>query len=86
MVEPYDISSEKLNSVPEYARKLLAHIVELVHRKHEDARKPGVAYLPEVHESCGLDVDAMYAHLKELEQAGLVVVEGEYPFEEVRVV
>lgn len=71
--------------VSEYARKLLAHIAELASRKHEDGRKVGVAYLPEVHESCGLDVDAMYGCLKELEQAGLVRVEGEYPFEEVRV-
>ena len=74
-----------MNSVPEYARKLLAHIVELAYRKHEDDRKPGVAYLPELHETCGLDVDAMYVQLKMLEKAGLVVVEGEYPFEEVRI-
>lgn len=71
--------------VSDYARRLLAHIVELAQREHQDGRKPGVAYLPEVHESCGLDVDAMYGCLKELQQAGLVAVEGEYPFEEVRV-
>lgn len=40
--------------------------------------------MPEVHEACGLDVDAMYSVLKVLREARLIKLEGEYPFEEIR--
>ena len=40
--------------------------------------------MPEVHEACGLDVDAMYFVLKVLRDARLIELEGEYPFEEIR--
>jgi benzoate-CoA ligase len=39
--------------------------------------------MPEVHEACGLDVDAMYAALHLLVDAGLIELTGEYPFEEI---
>ena len=39
--------------------------------------------MPELHETCGLDADAMYALLKELESAGSIRVEGQYPFQDV---
>ncbi len=40
--------------------------------------------MPEVHEACGLDVDAMYSVLTVLREARLIDLEGEYPFEEIR--
>ncbi len=48
------------------------------------SKPPGIATMPEVHEACGLDVDAMYSVLRILREAGLIKVEGEYPFEEIR--
>ena len=41
--------------------------------------------MPDVHEACGLDVDAMYSLLQILREAGLVALEGDYPFEEMHV-
>jgi hypothetical protein len=73
----------RLRALPESARKLLAHVAELAYREHHDGRKPGVAYLPELHETCGLGVDEMYELLKVLEQGEFVRVEGEYPFQDV---
>ena len=67
------------------ARKLLAHIAELAcHGRGED-RQPDTAYLPELHESCRLDVDSMYDTLAELKRAGLIAIEKEYPFEHVAI-
>ena len=73
----------RVRMLNESARKLLAHIAELAYREHHDGRKPGVAYLPELHETCGLGVDEMYDLLKELEQGDFIQVEGEYPFQDV---
>lgn len=77
--------SERLHSVSEQAQKLLAHIAELAYHGRGQQRKPDVAYLPELHESCGLDVEAMYALLSELQGAKLVRLEDPYPFEDVRI-
>jgi len=77
--------SERLHSVSEQARKLLAHIAELAYHGRGQQRKPDVAYLPELHESCGLDVDAMYSLLSELQNAKLVRLEDPYPFEDVQI-
>lgn len=74
-------AAERLRAVPEFARKLLAQVIDLAYREHHDGRKSGVAYLPEVYESCGIGVDEMYGFLRQLESAGLVRVEGEYPFQ-----
>jgi hypothetical protein len=74
---------ERLRAIPEFARKLLAQIAELAYRKHEDGRKFGAAYLPELHETCGLGVDEMYAVLRELEAGGFIRMEGKYPFQDV---
>lgn len=76
----------RLSSVSEQARKLLAHIAELAYHGRGQQRKPDVAYLPELHESCGLDVEGMYALLNELHQAKLIEVEDQYPFEDVKIV
>lgn len=65
------------------ARKLLAHIADLATRSHAATRRENAAYLPELHETCGLDPDAMYSLLKELESARVVQIEGQYPFQDV---
>lgn len=40
--------------------------------------------MPEVHEACGLDVDQMYSVLHVLRAARFIDLEGDYPFEEIR--
>ena len=77
--------SDRLRSVSEHARKLLAHIAELAYHGRGQQRKPDVAYLPELHESCGLDVEAMHSLLDELQRAKLVRLEDPYPFEGVKI-
>lgn len=71
-----------LRSLSPSARKLLAHIADLATRSHGASRQANAAYMPELHETCGLDPDAMYRLLKELESAGCVQIEGQYPFQD----
>jgi hypothetical protein len=73
----------RLRSLSPDARKLFAHIADLAMRSHAAARKPNAAYLPELHETCGLDVDGMYGLLNELREAAFIQLEGEYPFQNV---
>ncbi len=73
----------RLRGLSPEARKLLAHITNLATRSQTSARKKYVGYLPELHETCGLDVDAMYLLLQELETAHCIQLEGEYPFQDV---
>jgi hypothetical protein len=73
----------RLRAVSPEARKLFALIAEMATRSHAATRKPNAAYLPELHETCGLDVDAMYRLLDELKEAVFVQIEGEYPFQDV---
>lgn len=75
----------RLQSVPEHARKLLVHIAELAYHGRGQQRKADVAYLPELYESCGLEVDTMYALLKHLQAARMIEVEDQYPFEDVKI-
>jgi len=75
----------RLRSVSEQARKLLVQIAELAYHGRGQQRKPDVTYLPELHEACGLDVDAMYGLLEELGGARFIEVEDSYPFEDVRI-
>src|SRR5690242_15948217 len=75
--------TNRLQALPVADRKLLAHIAAFAYREHPDGRKLGTAYLPELHETCGLGVDEMYAMLRQLEAAGFIRVEGDYPFEDV---
>ena len=70
--------------LPLPARKLLRVITAQADHGSLRSKRPGVATMPEVHEACGLDVDQMYSLLQVLHDSGLVVVEGEYPFEEIR--
>ena len=76
---------DRLGSVSQQARKLLLQIAQLAYHGRGQDRKPDTAYLPELHESCGLDVDAMYGLLQELAQVSLIGLEDSYPFEDVRV-
>jgi hypothetical protein len=80
--------ARQLRAVPENSRKLLARIIELAYRGmgKEHDRQQNTVYLPELHESCGLDVEAMYDTLKLLQSAGLIEVKKEYPFEEITLV
>ena len=64
--------------------KLLEVIQRLAREGPLRSKPPGTATLPEVHEACGLDVDQMYSLLRSLKEAGLIEIEGEYPFEEIK--
>jgi hypothetical protein len=75
----------RLGSLSEYARKLLVHIAELAYHGRGQQRKPDVAYLPELYESCGLGVEAMYPLLDELRTSRIIEVEDQYPFEDVKI-
>lgn len=75
----------RLRATSEQARKLLVQIAELAYHGRGQERQADTAYLPELHESCGLDVDAMYALLRELAKARLIEIEEQYPFEDVRI-
>jgi hypothetical protein len=86
--------AERLSPLPENSHKLLARIVELAYQgKSRDPdqgrnndRRPNTVYFPELHESCGLDVEAMYETLKPLQSAGLIEIDDQYPFEEIALV
>jgi hypothetical protein len=84
-IDNADLASleKRLASVQAHARKLFTHISELAYHGRGEGRQAHTAYLPELHESCGLDVEAMYETLDELNRAGLIVVEKPYPFEDV---
>ena len=70
--------------LPDTARKLLEVIGRQIEHGSLRSKRPGVATMPEVHEACGLDVDGMYSTLQVLREAQIIEIEGEYPFEEIR--
>lgn len=70
--------------VSSQAQKLFDVIVQQTEHGTLRSKAAGVATLPEVHEACGLDPEPMQVLLKELQDAGLIRIEGEYPFEELR--
>ena len=76
---------DRLTSLSAYARKLLVNIVELAYHGRGQQRKKDVAYLPELYESTGLGVEAMYPLLEELREARFIEVEDRYPFEDVKI-
>jgi hypothetical protein len=90
--------ADRLSTMPENSRKLLARIVELAYQRNsrdqekdkdrdrDNDRRPNTVYFPELHESCGLDVEAMYETLKPLQSAGLIEIDDQYPFEEIALV
>src|SRR5689334_21260398 len=65
----------RLHSISERARKLLAHIAEMAYHGRGQDRRTDAAYLPELYESTGLDVESMYALLNELQTARFINVE-----------
>ncbi len=75
----------KLEGVSERARKLLAEMVEHTYDGKLERRSPDTAYLPELYDSCGVGVEEMYPLLQELHTAKLVELEGDYPFEDVKI-
>lgn len=75
----------RLGSVSERARKLLASIAEMACHGRGQDRRTDVAYLPELYESTGLDVESMYVLLQELQSAKLIAVENPYPFEDIKI-
>ena len=77
--------NSRLRSVSERARKLLVSIAEMAYHGRGQARRADVAYLPELYESTGLDVESMYSILQELQKAKLVAVEDRYPFEDIKI-
>jgi hypothetical protein len=84
--QDWRVLAARLREVPASSRKLLVHIVELAYRGSREGRQQDTAYLPELHESCGLDVEAMYETLQPLQRAGLIELENQYPFEDIRLV
>jgi len=75
----------RLRSVSERARKLLVSIVGVAYHGRGQDRQTDVAYLPELYESTGLDVESMYGLLQELQAARLIAVEDPYPFEDIKI-
>jgi hypothetical protein len=77
---------ERLQQVSPQAAKLYARMVEMSRSGRGQARSQDAAYLPELYESCGVTVEEMYAYIEELKKARLIEVEGEYPFEDAKIV
>ena len=78
------VFTERLGQVGDKPRKLLAQIAELAYSDAKPERESDTAYVPEILESCGLDVDHMYELLRELLSARLVTLDNQYPFEKVK--
>lgn len=83
MTEPLQ---HRLKEVSPHAAKLYARMVEMSRSGRGQARSQDAAYLPELYESCGVTVEEMYAYIEELKNARLIEVEGEYPFEDAKIV
>lgn len=79
-----DQFARRVELIPVAARRLLCLIAREAHHGTLRSKTPGTATLPEVHEACGLDVDAMYSLLKILQDAGFILIDGEYPFETMK--
>ena len=77
---------ERLSKVSPQAAKLYARMVEMSRSGRGQARSRDAAYLPELYEACGITVEEMYAYIEELKAARLIEVEGEYPFEDAKIV
>lgn len=75
----------QLLTVSPRARKLLLQIAELAYESPLKERSSDTAYFPELYDSCGLGVEEMYELLRELHAAKLIELEGDYPFEDVKI-
>lgn len=74
----------RLEELPIPARRLLCLIAQQAQYGTLRSKDPGIATMPELHEACGLGVDQMYSLLHILRDAQLILIEGAYPFEEIR--
>ena len=72
--------------LPTPARKLLAVITRQAYAGTLRSKPRGVATMPEVHEACGLDPDEMAPLVEALVKSGFIEIEGEYPFEQLRLI
>ena len=77
---------ERLSKVSAQAAKLYARMVEMSRTGRGQSRSEDAAYLPELYEACGITVEEMYVYIEELKAARLIEVEGEYPFEDAKIV
>ena len=77
---------ERLCKVSPQAAMVYARLVEMSRSGRGQARSRDAAYLPELYEACGVTVEQMYAYIEELKTARLIEVEGEYPFEDAKIV
>lgn len=73
-----------VNEGPPAARKLLELIVRQASQGPFHPKAQGVATPPEILEACGLDVGDFYNLLRWLVDHDVLVVSGDYPFEEIR--
>ena len=69
-------------SIP--ARKLLKVIAQEAQHGPLRPKRAGTATPPEILEACGISVEEFYTLLGTLQDAGLVQVSNEYPFEEIQ--
>lgn len=76
---------DRLGQVSEQARKLLVHVVDTLHGGRVPERAIDTTYAPELLESTGLTVENFINLVGELRTARLLEVEGDFPFEDVRV-
>jgi pimeloyl-ACP methyl ester carboxylesterase len=68
------------------ARKLLSVITHQAYAGTLRSKPRGIATMPEVHEACGLDPDEMLPLLQSLVDAGFIAVDGDYPFEQLKLI
>jgi hypothetical protein len=73
-----------LKPLPIAARRLLCVIVKQAYHGTLRSKAPGVATMPEVLEACGVDLDQLYVLLDLLKKERLIEIDGEYPFEEMK--
>ena len=76
----------QLEQLPAPARKLLAVITSQAYSGTLRSKPRGIATMPEVHEACGLDPDEMAPLVHALADAGFIEIEGEYPFEQLKLI
>jgi hypothetical protein len=74
---------KRVEGLPVSARRLLCLIARLGRHGPLRSKEPGVVTMPELHEACGLEVDAMSSLLTMLSGSDLIAVNGAYPFEEI---
>ena len=76
----------ELERLPTPARKLLSVITRQAYAGTLRSKPRGIATMPEVYEACGLDPDERAPLVDALIASGFVAVEGEYPFEQLKLI